>query len=54
MSTPSKPTSSVNQPGGEGGTPGFIEIEATESLTETVTETEEINQPGGEGGTPGE
>jgi hypothetical protein len=53
MSSETKPGSSTNQPGGEAGTPGFVEVEATESLTESV-EYEDINQPGGEGGTPGE
>ena len=55
-----KPTPSVNPIGGEGGSPGFVEVEASETITETLfvksnfTSPSPVTNPtGGEGGTPG-
>jgi hypothetical protein len=55
MTIPAKSTPSANPIGGEGGTPG-LEIEETETLSETITvkaTAQQTNPIGGEGGTPG-
>jgi hypothetical protein len=61
MTNTPKTTASVNPVGGEGGSPGIIEVEATETLTKTVTlkaglsstPTSVTNPTGGEGGSVG-
>jgi hypothetical protein len=55
MTIPTKSSSGTNPIGGEGGTPG-LEIEVTETLSETIIvkpTAEQTNPIGGEGGTPG-
>jgi hypothetical protein len=55
MTVPVKSTPNSNPIGGEGGTPG-LEIEATETLSETIivkATPQQTNPIGGEGGTPG-
>ena len=60
MTNTPKSTPSVNPTGGEGGSPGIVEVEATETLTETLSVKENMsstaastNPTGGEGGSVG-
>jgi hypothetical protein len=45
--------STDNKSGGEGGTPGLVEVSAAEVEVDSVEIDEADNKSGGEGGTPG-
>jgi hypothetical protein len=60
MTNTPKSSLNVNPVGGEGGSPGIVEVEASETLTETVTLKADLSAPtsvtnptGGEGGSVG-